>query len=35
MLLSVDLFMFLQILRTLEGFLADLANMGLEWRVDC
>lgn len=35
MLLGVDLFVFLQILRTFEGLLADLANMGLEWRVHC
>lgn len=34
-LLSVDLFVFLQVLRTFEGLLADLTNVGLEWRVDC
>ena len=34
-LLGVDLFVFLQILGTFEGLLADLANMGFEWRVDC
>ena len=34
-LLSVDLFVFLQILRTLKGLFADLANMGLKWRMDC
>ena len=34
-LLSVNLFVFLQILRTFEGLLADLTNMGFEWRVDC
>jgi hypothetical protein len=33
--LGVDLFVFLQILRTFEGLLADLANMGLEWCVNC
>ena len=33
--LGVDLFMFLQILRTFERLLADLANMRLERRMDC
>lgn len=35
MLFSVDLFVFLQILRTFEGLLADFANMGLERCMDC
>jgi hypothetical protein len=35
MLFGVDLFMFLQILRTLERLLAYLANMWFEWRMDC
>jgi len=34
-LLGVDLFVFLQILRTFERLLADLANVGLERRMDC
>jgi hypothetical protein len=34
-LLSVYLFVFLQILRTFEGLLADLADMGLEGCMDC
>ena len=35
MLLGVDLFVFLKILRTFERLLADLANVGLERRMDC
>ena len=35
MLLSMDLFMFLQILRTFEGLATDLAIMGFEWRMNC
>ena len=35
MFLSVDLFVFLKILRTFERLLADLANMRLERRMDC
>jgi len=35
MFLCVDLFVFLQILRTLERLLADLANMRFERCMDC
>ena len=35
MFLGVDLFVFLQVLRTFERLLADLANMRFERRVDC
>jgi hypothetical protein len=35
MLLSMDLFVFLQILRTFEGLATDLAIMRLEWRMNC
>ena len=35
MFFSVDLFVFLQILRTFESLLADFANMRLEWCMDC
>ena len=34
-LLSMDLFVFLQILGTFEGLLANLTNMRLEWRMNC
>jgi hypothetical protein len=34
MFFSVDLFMFLEILWTLEGFAADLAEMGFERSMD-
>lgn len=34
MLLGMNLFMLLQILRTLEWLAADLADVGFEWRVD-
>jgi hypothetical protein len=34
MLLRMDLFVFLQILRTFETFLANIAVVGLEWRMN-
>ena len=35
MLLSMDLFVLLQILRSFERLLADLANVRFEWCMDC
>jgi hypothetical protein len=33
--LCVDFFVFFQILRPLEGFIANLTGVRLEWRMDC
>jgi hypothetical protein len=35
MLLGVDLFVLLEILGTLEGLVADFADVRLEWCMDC